>query len=359
MKRIKCKYCNKLLKFENLEDGYEYYCPRCESLVYRTGESNTMIASLTISSLIIFLFAITLPLLNVNILYDTQVSIIQSIVLLYESDIFSSLILAFTIIFIPVFMMILILFIIFNQQLNISKDTLKLIIANYIFIKEWNMLSIYFIGLLVSMVKINDISDMTILPGLWVNALLVVSLYLTIRWFNPYDILHINRRTKIKNNSALKTSIYLLIAIIFVAPANLLPIMPIYKYSVYFPNTLLDGVISFWNEGDFFISIVILLSSIILPIVKIVGIFIMLIMLKYDIFSSNKILATKFYIFISKIGKFSMIDVYVVVLASSFIKYDDLLRIEIGTAFIPFTLVVFFTVLANQSLDTKLIWNKK
>ena len=359
MKRIKCEYCDKKLILDNLEDGNEYYCPRCKSLIYRAGESDAMIVSLTISSLMVFLFAISLPLLNVNILHDTQVSVVGSIELLYKSDILSSIILTFTIIIVPILMMFLILLIIFSKKLHIMKKHLKILIGTYMYIKNWNMISIYFIGLLVSMVKIKDISDMTILPGLWVNTLFVVLFFLTIKWFNPYDILHIHIRKGYKKDSILKTSMYIILAIIFIAPANLLPIMPIYQYSVYFPNTLFDGVISFWDSGDFAVSIIIFISSIILPIIKILGIIFMLLMVKYDIFSSSKILATKYYILISKIGKFSMIDVYVVVLASAFIQYDDLIRIEVGTAFIPFTLVVFFTVLANKSLDTKLIWNKK
>ena len=359
MKRIKCEYCNKNLRLENIEDGNEYYCTRCKSLVYRVGESKKMVVSLTISSFFIFIVALLMPLLNVSILHDTQINILQSIILLNQSDIISSVLLAISIVIIPILLMLLILLIIFYKQLGILKSNLKVLIHTFVFLKQWNMISIYFIGLLVAMVKIKDISNMTILPGLWVNALFVVLFFLTLKWFNPYDTLNINIRKKYKINSLFKTSLYLLLAVIFIVPANLLPIMPIFKYSVYFPNTLFDGVISFWNEGDFFVSIVILFSSIILPIVKILGITFMLIMVKYDIFSSSKIVATKYYIIISKIGKFSMIDVYVVVLASSFVQYDDLLRIEIGTAFIPFTLVVFFTVLANQSLDTKLIWNKK
>jgi paraquat-inducible protein A len=135
--------------------------------------------------------------------------------------------------------------------------------------------------------------------------------------------------------------------------------MKIYQYSVYYPNTLFDGVVSFYEEGGYFVAFIIFFSSILLPIIKLLGVTFMLIMVKYNKFTSIKVFATKYYIFIHKLSKYTMIDVFVVVLSSSFIQYDDLVRIEIGSAFIPFTLVVFFTILANNSLDTKLIWKNR
>ena len=82
-------------------------------------------------------------------------------------------------------------------------------------------------------------------------------------------------------------------------------------------------------------------------------------MVKFDIFSRYKKYVTKFYIITDSWGKYSMLDVYVVVLASSFIQYDDLVRIGIGEAIIPFSLVVFFTMVASKSFDTRLIWKEK
>jgi len=359
MKRISCKYCGQSIILDDLNNGYEYHCPRCESLVYRPGESKSTIVTMVFSALVVFFFAITQPLLNVKILHDTQVSILQSLELLFHSDILSGIILVFTIIIIPICMLVLILLIIFYKQIKLPIKYLKLFIKIYQFMRDWNMITVYFIGLLVSMVKITDISTMTILVGLWINALFVLLFYLTVIWFNPSDILYIPSKSSKDKNSIKKTVFFIILALIFLPAANLLPIMPIFKYAVYFPNTLLDGVISFYEEGDYFVSVVILISSIILPFIKLSGIIFMIIMVKYGIFLRYKKIVTKYYVLMSNIGKYSMIDVFVVVLASSFIQYDDLIRIEIGTAFIPFTLVVFFTVLANKSFDIKLIWKDR
>ncbi len=359
MQRLKCPYCNKKLKLKDVEQGYEYHCPRCDSLIHRSGESPLTIVVLSISTFILFFGAVTQPLLNIKILYDTQISVLRSIQLLSQSDIFSAFILAFTIIIIPISMLLLIFSILFYQNLGISKERLKILIVAYTTIKEWNMIAIYFVGLLVSMVKMTDISEMTVLTGLWVNLLYVIFFFTTVNFFNPYDTLMIHKKQKSASKSLNRSMLYIVLALIFLVPANLLPIMPIYKYAVYYPNTLLDGVISFYNEGDYFVSGVILISSIILPFVKLFGLTFMIIMVKYNLLLSKRKFFIKYYIAINSISKYSMIDVYVVVLASSYIQYDDLIRIEVGEAFIPFTLVVFFTVLANKNFDTKLLWKEK
>ena len=68
---------------------------------------------------------------------------------------------------------------------------------------------------------------------------------------------------------------------------------------------------------------------------------------------------TIFYRITDNWGKYSMLDVFVVVIISAFIQYDQLVRVETGTAIMPFTLVVFFTMMASKSFDVRLIWEKK
>lgn len=359
MKRVRCRYCDRFVKLENIQKGYEYHCPNCESLIYRPGESPKIIAVISLSTLIVFFWAVNLPLLSVYVLDDNQVSIIQSLDFLFQTDVFSGVILSITIIVIPVFMILLTLLIIFHKFFRISLSFLKNLIGLYIYIKEWNMIEVYFVGLLISMVKLVELSDMTILLGFWVNMFYVLLLYLSLVLFNPYDILHIHKRKPIDNNSLKKTLIFLILAIIFILPANLLPIMPTFKYSVEYPNTIFDGIKAFYDEGDLFVSGVVFFTSMCIPLIKIIGIIVMMFMVKYNIFLNHKKFATKFYIVADTLGKYSMLDVYVVVLASAFIQYDDLVRIEIGEAIIPFTFVVFFTMIASKNFDTRLLWKRR
>ncbi len=360
MKRIRCIHCDNFIKLpKSLEAGYEYHCPRCENLVYRPGSSQSVITSLTLSAMVMFFFAFTTPLLSVYIIDDNSLSILDTLFFLFETDVFSGVLLFVTIIIIPFILNILTLLIIFYKELTIRLDFVKKLIAFYLIIKEWNMIEVYFIGLLIAMVKLYELSDVTLLMGFWINLFYLVLLYLSFVLFNPNDIVNINKRKKFNPHSLRISFVCILLALIFILPSNILPIMPTYKYGVEYPNTIFDGIYAFYEDGDIFVPFVIFFASVCIPFLKIVGISIMILMVKYNIFLSYKKFATKYYIVTDAFGKYSLLDVYVVVLAAAYIQYDKLVRIEIGEAIIPFALVVVFTMLASKSFDTRLLWKEK
>jgi paraquat-inducible protein A len=258
-------------------------------------------------------------------------------------------------------MILLTLAIIYHDRLGISTNILKKLIWSYIQIKEWNLIEVYFLGLLISMIKLVELSTMSILPGFWINCIYVVFLYMSVTMFNPYDILHIYKRKPLDRDSIKKSILLLGLAFIFIPASNILPIMPTYKYSVEYPNTILAGIEALYEDGDRAIAIIVFVASVCIPVIKILNVILMILMAQYNIFASYKmrVFMTKFYIFSDAWGKYSMLDVFVVVFASAFIQYDNLVRIEIGSAIIPFTLVVFFTMMASKVFDTRLLWKKR
>jgi len=358
MKRIKCKYCDKLVKIDNIQTGNEYYCPRCTNLIYRPSETKISIVIIIITAILTFLLAIYEPLVSIYIFKNNQVSILDSLIILFHKDIFSTFLLSFTIIIAPFLMMILTLLIIFHKILKINNYFLSILIKIYLFIKNYSMIEVYFLGVLITMIKLDKLSNMTLQYGLFINAFFVVLLYISLIWFNPYDILDIHKRKKIDQNSILKTSIYILLAIIFIPAANLLPMMPTSKFSVIYENTIFDGIKILFSNDDYFMGTLIFFTSICIPILKIIGLIFMIIMVKYNIFLSYNKFITKYYIFSNFLGKYSMLDVFVVVLGSAFIQYDNLMTVDLGKAIIPFSLVVFFTMMATKSFDTRLLWKR-
>jgi len=246
-----------------------------------------------------------------------------------------------------------------GSKYSISHPTLLKYIKVYQFIKEWNMAEVYLLGILIAMIKLEQITDMVVDYGLWFNFLYVTLFYIALTWFNPYSYVHYEEQKVKDPKSIFKSVIYLLIAIQFILPALILPMMPTYEFDVDYMNTIFGGILSVYRQGDYFIALVIFTSSMVIPIVKIFGLFIMILMAKYNIFSSYKKNMTKYYRLTHFIGKYTMIDVYVVVLMSTFIQYDKLVRVGIGDAIVPFMLVVFFTMLASKSFDTRLLWKER
>ena len=99
--------------------------------------------------------------------------------------------------------------------------------------------------------------------------------------------------------------------------------MPTYQYSVAYDNNIFTGIKAFWDGGDRFVPIVIFFASICIPVLKILGLIVMILMAKYDLFLKYRKFVTKYYIITDRYGKYSLLDVYVVVFASAYIQYDD------------------------------------
>jgi paraquat-inducible protein A len=232
-------------------------------------------------------------------------------------------------------------------------------VGTYNLIKEWNMVDVYFIGVLISLIKFEELTTLRFDSGFIYIVIFIAMFYLTTNLFNAKDVILDYSPKKYDKNSLMKSSLFIFLAIIFVIPAFLLPIIPTFKFSVAYMNTLFDGIISFYKDGDYFISFVILFTSIIIPLVKISGVVIMIIMAKYNVLKRYAKLMTSYYNLTDGIGKYSMLDVYVVVVSGSFMQFDQLLRIESGAAVLPFTLVVVFTMMASKAFDTRLLWENK
>ena len=163
-------------------------------------------------------------------------------------------------------------------------------------------------------------------------------------------------RKRIKNS--LQVSLALTIcAILLYIPAMLYPIMEVTKFGVKIESTILQGVISFLDMESYFIAFVVFTASVIIPMIKLVGLLFIFISLKTDIKMQNnrKILIFKF---VEAIGKWSMIDIYVVALLASIIQLDELFNIKGGVAATSFALMVILTMIAANRFDTRIIWDE-
>ena len=360
MQKISCNYCDTSLRIRKFTPGFEYSCPKCNGVVYRSGASDSTVIIISFSTLIIFYWMITSDVLTVSLIDTKSRSILDSILILFQHNYpVSSAILFITIVLIPILMIVLIHLIIYGKKLGISKDILLLFTKIYDSIKYWNMAEVYLIGILISMVKLEELTDMEINLGFWVTLIYVIMFYLTLMWFNPQEILNTIEVKKKDENAMFKSSIYLILALIFVIPSNVLPIMPTYKFGVEYNNTIFEGIRTLWEDKDYTIALIIFFTSICIPLLKIISVLIMILMAKYGILENYKKAMTVYYRITDAWGKYSMLDVFVVVIAASFVQFDQLVRIESGTAIMPFTLVVFFTMMASKSFDVRLIWEKK
>ena len=157
-------------------------------------------------------------------------------------------------------------------------------------------------------------------------------------------------------DSASSTWALVLTAFILCFPANILPIMKVDYLGSLEASTIMDGIIYFYKEGSYGIGTVILTASILVPVFKIVGIILILLSIhfKWKSWLKHK---TIMFRFIEFIGRWSMLDIFVIALLTVLVNFGFFSTIQAAPAATYFCGVVISTMLAAIKFDTRLIWD--
>lgn len=158
------------------------------------------------------------------------------------------------------------------------------------------------------------------------------------------------------NSFAWTVSLLLMAALLYI-PANLFPIMITTVLGEPTPSTIISGVILFFQDGSYFVGGVIFFASILIPLVKMF----VIAWLCYCSQSSAKYSMkelSNMYRLVEFIGKWSMIDVFVVALLVALVQLSGLMMIQPGIALRAFGLVVVLTMLSAHKFDVRLLWDK-
>lgn len=164
--------------------------------------------------------------------------------------------------------------------------------------------------------------------------------------------LHLRRPHSITRTWAL-----LLTAAILYVPANLLPIMTVNMLGQGAPATIMQGVVELVNAGMLPIALVVFVASILVPTFKLVGIGLLLysVQRRQPMSARQRILM---YRFIEWIGRWSMLDIFVIAILVALVNFGNLASIEAGMGASAFCVVVILTMLAAVTFDPRLIWDR-
>lgn len=157
-------------------------------------------------------------------------------------------------------------------------------------------------------------------------------------------------------NSLVRTWALLITAAILFIPANLLPIMTVNSFGRGSPDTIMSGVITLVQHGMWPIASVVFVASILVPTFKLVGIALLL----YSVQRHQPMSARQrilMYRFIEWIGRWSMLDIFVIAILVALVRFDSLASIEAGLGAMAFASVVVLTMLAAITFDPRLIWD--
>lgn len=156
--------------------------------------------------------------------------------------------------------------------------------------------------------------------------------------------------------SASRTRAFLLAAYLLYIPANLLPVMVTQSIFGTQHDTIMSGVIYLWLSGSYMLAIVVLIASIVVPLLKMMILTLLLISVRRR--STWRIREqTRLYALVEVIGRWSMLDIFVVALLASLVQAGALATITPGAGALAFASVVVLTMLASLSFDPRLLWD--
>ena len=415
--KLLCRSCDLVVQVPPYRRGFRCTCPQCGSQL-RSGYKVSLydLAVVSIASVILLFTSLTLPFMSISSMGISQSMSLTSIFFILRRD--WAILLYICIIFTflcPLVMHSIVIAIVFFK-LKVTPA-----IANtYMLCHRFCMVDVFILGVLVSLVKLVGLAQVSFHVGFYTAIVFAILMVWCCSRGSPYTIwnlimrqeqelkyAHIGMRgidqglimcrhcgmvfkrrgRKKAAHSELapdnpnylyqgeqrcprchhlndyraiscyqKTLALLLAAIIMYVPSNIYPIM----VTTYLGNStysnIIDGVISLWGMGSFFVAAVIFVASICIPIIKIVCIFVLMYVSSHGTRRSPSTY-NRLYRVVLFIGRWSMIDVFVVIIMSTIVRMSGLLTISPGMAIVCFSMVVLITMLAAEEFDERLLWD--
>ncbi|WP_423840459.1 paraquat-inducible protein A [Vibrio mytili] len=387
-----CQGCELAVDVVELPSGKHAYCPRCGTQLYRGG-SPSLSGNLAIAITCLLLFIpshffdfISIRLVGVMIpatLPDGMLTLMD------EGYVLLALLIMFCSSLAPLTVCVSVVTAHLSMHLRWFRG-LKTSLWLIQHLKHWVMLDVFLVSIAVSCFKLQDYSDIFVGPGLFglvllqIFTVLLVSRISVRRYWETwrpetsFDFSHKNihchechlsqpenshcRRCAHKlyhrkPQSIQKTWAYLLVATIAIFPANLIPISVLLTNGRRLEDTIFSGVASLIKSGMYGIAIIIFVASIVVPVIKILGLAYIMLCIKFkrSVFKRQRMMI---YFAVKWIGKWSVMDLFVISIMMTLVDRGQILDFTPGYGAVAFGVVVVFTMLAADSIDPRLIWDQ-
>ncbi len=149
---------------------------------------------------------------------------------------------------------------------------------------------------------------------------------------------------------------WLVVGMICYIPANLFPMLRTKVLFTTSDSTIIEGAVELAQHGNLLVALVILVASVAIPLGKFAAIGYLALSVRNPA-RLRRGRRHRLYHFVEFIGRWSMIDVFVVAILSALVQLNFAASIRPGPAAITFALSVIFTMLSALSFDPRLIWD--
>jgi paraquat-inducible protein A len=159
-----------------------------------------------------------------------------------------------------------------------------------------------------------------------------------------------------KPNSLSRTWALVVLAYVLYIPANLLPILESRALLAEESNTIMSGILLFWESGSYLIAALVFIASVVVPLTKLLALTWLLVTVQRKS-RAKPYQRTQLFRMVEFIGRWSMLDIYVVALTVTLVQVGTLASIVVGPGALAFGAVVVVTMIAARTFDPRLIWD--
>ncbi|MRI34839.1 paraquat-inducible protein A [Endozoicomonas sp. OPT23] len=415
---IACEECGIVVEVPVVEPGQKAVCPRCRHTLTKVSynQFHTMMACV-IASLIMLVLSLSFSFLSFSVQgLSQQIKLLHAaeILSLNQNALLGSL-LFITVVVLPAIYLSTLGYL-YGKAAQSAKSGLKkralhrcIIMCRWLFfIQPWLMVDVFLVGVLVSLIKIASLADVALGSSFWAFCafaiLMVKCLSMVDRFWLWNQFLQCRNITGVaagdchesENHLAchtchqlnpvpaaehqalclrcgkklhpfhpsdnLQRSWALLIAsVILYIPANLYPMMYTVSLGQSQGSTIMEGVILLWHLGSYPVAIVVFTASVLIPLAKMMALAWLFSHAgkEVEVSGSQRQSRLKIYRITEFIGRWSMIDIFVVAILVALVQLQNVMAIYPGPAALSFAGVVILTMLSAITFDSRLLWQTR
>jgi paraquat-inducible protein A len=408
---IGCHDCGRVHRWRPLARHERARCTQCGKVLYRwhaTGPAarpQSMVA-VTLGAMLVYLIAQCFPIVSLELGgMTTSVTLLDAIGVLWRErmEVIAAMVFFFAIVF-PALEFTALLYVsagLWQGRRVRGFDVCLRVVQGA---RHWAMTEVFMMGVLVTAIKMTSMAKVVPHPGLFAFGALTILATLVMRYepralwalgdryaaspawertapaapgsalvtcqacglVNRSHFLHPRPAERCARcaarlheripHSIMRTWALLVAAALLYIPANVLPVMYTESVGGTEGDTIMSGVSLFWNTGSPGLAVIIFVASIAVPVLKLVSL---------GFLSASAQLRsrrapagrTRLYRVVEFIGRWSMLDIFVVTLTVALVRFHQLATITPGPGALAFGCVVILTMVASALFDPRLIWD--
>lgn len=409
---IGCHDCGQVYRWRPLARHERARCLQCRKELYRwhaagpAARPDVMVA-ITLGAVLVYLIAQCFPIVSLQLEgMVTSVTLLQAIGVLWHErmQVVATLVFFCAIVF-PVLDLGALLYVAIGLARGRRVPAFDLLLRIVQGARHWAMTEVFMMGVLVTVIKMTSLARVVPHPGLFAFGALTLLSALAMRYEpralwalgdrvervaprplrrsgpaagEPAELIachacglvnrcacdgpaprcarcaaRLHRRIP---DSITRTWALLVAAALLYIPANLLPIMYTASIGGTEGDTIMSGVLLFWNSNSRGLAIIIFVASIFVPVAKLLALTVLVASAQFQA-RWAPLRRTRLYRMVEFIGRWSMLDIFVVTLTVALVRFQALATITAGPGALAFGVVVVLTMFASSQFDPRLIWD--